>query len=99
MKIPSSVKIGGLLYTVDIIPGLSAAREDGALGSCDSNLCTILLDNILNEDQLVSVFIHEIIEAINAMYELGLEHRQITSLETALYQVFSDNKLLKGSKT
>jgi len=36
---------------------------------------------------------HEIIEAINEMDELNLNHHQIQSLATALYQITNDNDI------
>lgn len=38
-----------------------------------------------------SSMLHEIIEALNSMLELGLEHKVIAQLEAGLYQVFKDN--------
>lgn len=38
-----------------------------------------------------SAILHEVLEAVNGMLELELEHKVIAQLEAALYQVFSDN--------
>ena len=38
-----------------------------------------------------STILHEILEALNGMMELKLEHNQISSLESGLNQVLSDN--------
>lgn len=40
-----------------------------------------------------STLLHEIIEVINDLNELGLKHHQICALETGLWQVLKDNKL------
>jgi hypothetical protein len=42
-----------------------------------------------------STLLHEIIEVINDLNELGLKHRQISALETGLWQVLKENGLLK----
>lgn len=41
-----------------------------------------------------STVVHEIIEAINAMLELNMEHSQISAMETGLFQVFEANPRL-----
>ena len=95
MKIPKTLKIGGLVFEVKIEHGVVAGREDVALGLCDTNLCVIKIDKVLGQSLKESVLLHEILEAINAMHELQLPHNAITTLETALYQILKDNRLLK----
>lgn len=40
-----------------------------------------------------STLLHEVIEVINDLNELGLKHWQICVLETGLYQVLKENKI------
>lgn len=51
-----------------------------------------LLNNTL-PTQKSETLLHEILEYLNAVLELGLEHRVIQSLGFELYQVLHDNKL------
>ena len=58
----------------------------------------IYLEKEAPKDLQESTLIHEIIEAINWELELNLEHNKITALESGLYQVLKDNKLIDFSK-
>ncbi len=63
----------------------------------------IQLWNKLTGRRYVETSIHEIIEAINALNDLGMNHTQISTLSNCLTQVLTDNpKVLsmikKGSK-
>ena len=61
------------------------------LGLMNTRSATIYLDSGQADSQLESTLIHEVIEAINALLELGLTHTQICSLEAALHQVYEAN--------
>ena len=52
---------------------------------------SIQIANDINQQQDESTMIHEAIEAINYHLGLELEHKDITALEAALYQVLTDN--------
>jgi hypothetical protein len=90
MQIPRQVKILGHIYSVKEYESFSS----DTFGSHDPNTLTIRLNNNKNDSQIASTFLHEIIEAVNHLLELGLEHRQISGLESGLYQVLKDNKLM-----
>jgi hypothetical protein len=90
VKIPQRVKILGHIYTVKEYE----SYPSDTYGSHDPNTLTIRLNNNKNDSQIASTFLHEIIEAVNHLLELGLEHRQISGLESGLYQVLKDNKLM-----
>jgi len=93
MKLPTKLKIGGLLFRV-----IYTDHNDGPLdgyGACDIGNVTIYISEALPPKQQMSTLIHEILEAINGMYELQLNHTQICVLESGLYQVLTDNHLLK----
>ncbi|EUJ53842.1 hypothetical protein [Listeria fleischmannii] len=49
----------------------------------------------LTKQQAAETFIHEILEAINNIYELGLDHdEQLCKLSVAIHQIVTDNKEL-----
>ncbi len=49
----------------------------------------------LTEQQQNETLIHEILEAIDAIYELGLDHdEQLSKLSVIIYQIIQDNKTL-----
>ena len=58
----------------------------------------ILINSSIVKELQETTLIHEIIEALNYHLELNLEHNKITSLESGLYQVLKDNKLLNLEK-
>ena len=84
-----SVKVGG--HQIEVI-----VRDAESVGSRDAGLANLRLNKIWvdarqNKSQREATLIHEIIEAINYHYELGLEHHKICTLETSIYQVLKDN--------
>lgn len=84
MRIPKRLKIGAHTYTV------SRGIID-KLGETDRIKQTITLDRDLRGSQLNVTFIHEVLHALNNEFE----HQLLDSLAEQLYQVFSDNHLLK----
>ncbi len=62
-------------------------------GHCNSGDMVIAISEDINEQQVTSTLIHEIIEAINTHMELKLKHSQIARLEAGLYCVFRENKI------
>jgi hypothetical protein len=63
------------------------------LGLMDLGSSTIYLSTKQTDSQKESTLIHEILEAIDALLELGLTHTQICSLESSIYQIYQANKL------
>ena len=79
----------GYKYKLDMSRPLS--DMNGNVGFCNFDRKYLQIANDLEKDQQESIFIHEIIEAINYHLELNLEHPQIMGLEVGLHQVLSDN--------
>lgn len=52
---------------------------------------TINLDRGLDKSLKAATLIHEIIEQINFINELDLEHHKITTLANSLYEVIHEN--------
>ena len=82
------MKILGYNYTVD---RSKSQDEVGAMGRFHAKSQAIQIANDINQQQDESTMIHEAIEAINYHLGLELEHKDITALEAALYQVLTDN--------
>lgn len=89
MNIPTKLKIGGYNYDVELIDNL--ARDRSASGQSCMNDQWIHIDSTICQEQKESTFIHEILEQINNVNELRLEHWQICVLESTLYQIIKDN--------
>lgn len=92
MKIPKQIKIGSHYYKV-LLKNISDKESSNYSGYCKPTDNIIVVNDTLPKSQQDSTLLHEIIEAINFAYELKLEHSQIMTLETSLYQVLHDNKL------
>lgn len=95
MKIPKKLKIGGQLFDI-IIRNQRKDNGDMRLGCSDiyANRIFINRQEAQSSTQEESTFIHEIIEVISLFNELKFTHEQISCLETSLYQVLKDNKLI-----
>lgn len=92
MIIPSSVKILGHEYVVKKIE-LGSGHE--ICGDCDASASVIRINTQITRTQMESTFLHEVIEAINSLLDLGLAHPQIMGVEVGLYQVLTENGLLR----
>lgn len=95
MKIPKTLKIGGHTYKVIL---RSREETDGVETLGSASIFTYLkiwVDSGQKQSQQESTLLHEIIEVISAINKVGLTEQQICILETGLYQVLNDNKMLK----
>ena len=92
MKIPQTIKIGGKKIKVRVS---KTKYPSGDVGEWDGNRYIIKLDNLIDApiERIEECFLHEIIEAINQMYELKLRHWKINMLSEVLFQILKDNNL------
>lgn len=94
MKIPKQLKIGGHIYKVILHDRMEKGGSD-KLGTSYVYKNRIFLDNKVSPSQLESTLLHEILEVINSLNNIGATEEKICQFETGLYQVLKDNKLLK----
>jgi hypothetical protein len=94
MKIPRTLKIGAKKMKV-VVTKSDNILDALQIGSWDGNRYIIELDNFSDApiERLEECFLHEIIEAINGLYEMKLAHWKINAMGEILYQVIKDNKL------
>lgn len=102
MEIPKTINILGVEFKVKLVAKVQneniIAEEDKKLelaGYCSCNHNMILISTETEKQNQFSVFMHEVLEAIDGMLALHLAHDNIDRLEAALYQVLTQNKLLK----
>ena len=95
MKIPKKLKIGGHWIKIKKVNNRMKQHGDGKMGTSFMWNNTIWLDTDAAIQQQESTLIHEILEMIKMMNDLSFDHKELCVLETALYQVLNDNKLLK----
>lgn len=89
MKIPKTLKIGGHTYKVIFEKPGKLKPEDA--GYTDRKKNEIVLDTSFPKSQVGVTFFHEVLHALNN----ELDHKLLDSLAEQLFQVFSDNGLLK----
>lgn len=93
-KIPDKINILGRDF--EIIKEKFSDHANLHLGSTVMSSQKIWLDTDYHVQQQEECLIHEIVETIDTMCELGLEHPDMSVLSTALYQVLKENKLTFG---
>jgi hypothetical protein len=67
---------------------------DGNHGSCATASREITLSRGFNPCYTDSVLVHEIVEAFNSTYDIGLNHPQINQMEQVIYSLITQNPLL-----
>lgn len=95
MKIPKNLKILGHNVEIVRVKNLEMTNGTNAIGACYFTENRIWVDTCAPEQQQEATLIHEIIEFIDRAMEIKLEHKQISCLESGLYQVLKDNHLLR----
>ena len=89
--IPSTIKIGALIFDVVKDKKLMAARDK--FGEYNGIEQEIRIDSGVSVERQEMVLLHEIIEGINVLHELEMEHHQITTLAACLHEILKENKL------
>jgi len=100
MKLPDTLRVCGLDYEIIVDDNLSLDR--GATGQHHSEQLTITIQTHgVNKQRVLQTFWHEVIHAIDEHYLSGdMAENQVRALASGIYQVLSDNDLLKlGSES
>jgi len=82
MKIPSSIKIGGVIYKIVF------QELDDSSGKTDFSKSIIYLDDKQSKDQVQATFLHEIFHCINNQ----MSEEKVEFLAQACYQILKDNQ-------
>jgi hypothetical protein len=83
--------ISGIPYQINLIEPNTRADEN--MGRCDVKLGLITIQRDMPDQIQFSTLIHEVIEAINDMNELGMKHNVISCISTQLAEVLMNNKI------
>ncbi|NLD46703.1 MAG: hypothetical protein GX660_05820 [Clostridiaceae bacterium] len=89
MKIPEKLKIGAFEWTIVLNPDLMHGRSER--GCCRPKTSQIDIDPGYNITGQEETFVHEMLEAITAQYDITIEHKDLSNLATVLHQVIKDN--------
>ncbi|MEO5360609.1 MAG: hypothetical protein H7843_09185 [Nitrospirota bacterium] len=88
--IPNCIDICGINFPVIMVnPG----EIDDSLGRFKTVPASIMIRNDAASDIQLSTLLHEIIEVINWQFEIGLEHKIISTLSSALFQALKTNNI------
>lgn len=90
MNLPDEVKVGPYGIKVEVVDNLAVDREHG--GEYSPRELKISLDSSLRKRH-GEILMHEIVEAINDIYNLKINHDDMMVLGVVLYQVLKENKL------
>ncbi len=88
------VKLLGLDISVIYEPR-EHSGADNNIGSSNTKLGKIWINNTMPEDIQDEALLHEIIEFIVATCDLDINHAQISTLSAVLHQVLKDNDLFR----
>lgn len=87
------IKIAG--YNILISESANLIANESRIGEYSPFEQTIRIAAGLTKQQEIETLIHEVLEAINDIYELGLDHdEQLCKLSVAIHQIITDNKEL-----
>jgi hypothetical protein len=86
MNIPSKLKIGGHIYSIELVDPELLSNDCGEQNRARN---TIKIRNDLPQSQLEETLIHEVLHAING----DLKEETVDFLAMAIYQILVDNKL------
>lgn len=90
MTLPDKVRIGPYDIKVEVVENLAVDREHG--GEYSPRELEISLDSSLRKRH-GEILMHEIIEAINDIYNLSIKHEDMMVLGVVLYQVLKENEI------
>jgi len=96
MKIPGEIKIGGIIYTIElideVIDDMHNAEFTGRVIFKENKIK--ILKSYPVERQFRTL-LHEIMHIIDEDLKIGFEENAICRLEVGLYSVLKENNLLK----
>jgi len=90
MKIPPYIFVGGHIIDVELVK-TDRCKDFGVFDHWYRKI-KINIDDT-KEDVQAEAFLHEIVEAINTIYELDLDHKTLNILSEVLFQIIRRNGL------
>ena len=89
MRIPKQIKGYGFVYPI------FQKKNYKWLGTINHKKGYIVLQKNQHHCRKESSLLHELIHMVSSENDLNLKETQVNLLETGLYQILKDNKLLK----
>lgn len=91
IPIPESITINGIVIQIFHIKHLM--RDYGRFGEYSSCEMRINIDDDMTEQKKELVFCHEMIEAIDDIYSLSMDHAHIQPIAVAIYDIIKNKKV------
>lgn len=92
MTIPDKIKIGGLVYSVELVDTVDLTDHNTA-GIVSYSLQKILIDNHMGLDFTNKVFLHELLHVMFKHCGLDQDESVIDRLAYCLYEVLKENDI------
>lgn len=96
MKLPgvkdykTEIHINDETYTIKFVKRIPGEKKD-VVGLCDDTKRIIHVRSGLTKSQMFRTYLHEVLHAMDAEWEIKLTHRQVYLLEKALGDLFLSN--------
>ena len=84
MKIPKKIKIGGLIYKIELVKPNELGKD---CGECDQSRLLIRINRDMPQESIERSLFHEIFHAISG----GTSEEIIDLISNGVYQVYKDN--------
>ncbi len=96
MKIPTEIKIGGIIYDVEFVDAIEDdIHKPEFIGRVLFTDNKIKILNSYKKERQFRTLLHEIIHILDEDLKIGFEENEICRLEAGLFQVLKDNNFLK----
>lgn len=82
-KIPNKISISGYIIPVKMYKFI----DKNSVGFFVASQMEIHIDEDRPKSRCYSIFLHEVMEAVNYIYDLDLDHHKILLLEAALFNL------------
>ncbi|MHB8172744.1 MAG: hypothetical protein ACYDG6_14640 [Thermincolia bacterium] len=89
MAMLSKIKIGGFDISIKQVKDLWTERKN--LGEYYPRDQEIRLDDAHTKQQAEETLIHEVFEAFTNIYDINIEHEQLSLMATVWHQILKDN--------
>lgn len=98
MNLPETIKIGGFTYKVVYQEDREVQSGSSQPANCHLGFHKIWINKNQCDEEILASLLHEVLEAMKYHYDLGLVHKDLTILESTLFQVLKDNPIFKEIK-
>lgn len=87
----NQIKVGGVIYSIDIVPLVVVDGNRNCQGSVDHNITAINILDAISEERRKEVLIHEMTHAIAHEANIDVSEESVVQFARVLYQVLQDN--------